>query len=59
MDVMDYLALRQLTAPGEGSTVAQITAETGKPEQLVRTVLREAEQRDWAERAPDGGWRLP
>jgi hypothetical protein len=43
---------------GEVVTAEQAAAATGESEQFIRTLLREAGDRDWAEPVP-GGWRIP
>ena len=41
---------------GEVVTAEQVAAATGETVQFARVFLREASDRDWAERVP-GGWR--
>ena len=42
---------------GEVVTAEQVAAATGETVQFARVFLREASDRDWAERVP-GGWRI-
>lgn len=53
MGVMEYLAARD-----EPASAAQIASAAGQSEHAVLSVLREAEERGWAQRSADGTWRL-
>jgi hypothetical protein len=52
---MEYLTARD----GAPATEQEIAIATGREEHLVRVMLREASDRDWARYVPGQGWRLP
>lgn len=53
MNITEYLDAHA----GEVVTAEQVAAATGETPQFIRTFLREASDRDWAEPVP-GGWRV-